>query len=129
MSNEISEMLKSDDKGVSEAKGALSILFRQILLDINLSTIQWNSLMVDYLKNPRNGIPPNGRDRSTARGNLNKELRRPSMTWRNFMRGLAFLNPVKIKFEIHLTWRNKETTIHSLSLKTNRYVEEDEGNE
>ena len=129
MSEEVNQMLQADDKGVAEATGTLSKLFRQILLDVGVTPMQWSKLMQGYLTNPRNRVPKNGRDRSTHRGNLNKELRKPNMTWNNFKRGLIFLSPVKIRFEVHLTWNNKRTTLHGVTLTNRTFREEpDEDN-
>lgn len=128
MSEDVNNLLNSEDKGVDEATGTLSRLFRQILFDVNITPMRWNKLMQAYLSNPRNGVPQHGRDRSTARGNLNKELRKPSMTWNNFRRGLVFLGPIKIRFEVHLTWANKKTTVHGVTMsdRTMREEKEDE---
>lgn len=126
MSNEVSKLLNSEDKGVLDATNVLSRLFRQILADINVTPLRWSELMVQYLNDPRNGIAKNSRERSTARGNLNKELRRPAMTWKTFHKGLSFLRPRRIRFEIQLEWSDKRTTLHSVTLDTGYRREEPE---
>lgn len=128
MSEEVNNLLQTDDKGVSEATGILSRLFRQILLDVGITPMRWQKLMRRYLTDPHNGVPNRGRDRSTHRGNLNRELRKSNMTWNNFKRGLMFLAPVKIRFEVHLTWENRKTTVHGIDL-TARTVREDKDDE
>lgn len=75
-------------------EGVLSRLFNIICLDVTggrgISPIQWNKLMIDYI---RSVVESNTTmDRSSIRGNVNKELRRPSMTWNVFtLKGLKFL--------------------------------------
>ena len=116
MTDELNKILNSSDKGVEESSGVLTRLFRQILADMRIGPLAWDSLMNQYLVDPRNGIPDNGKDRSTERGNLNKKLRSRAMTWKGFEKGLRFLSPIKVRFEIHMTWRNRRTTIHGVNV-------------
>lgn len=74
-------------------EGKLTRLFNTLCLDATagrgISPIQWNKLMIDYIKNM---VESNTTlDRSSIRGNMNKELRRPSMTWNVLCKGLKFL--------------------------------------
>lgn len=117
MSDELKKLLSSADKEIPAAENVLSRLFRQILADLNINHSVWNKLMIRYLDDPRHGIPKAGRDRSSARGNLNKELRRPTFTWRIFQKGLRFLGPVSVRFEVHMEWPTKKVTVHSTRLK------------
>jgi hypothetical protein len=110
-------LLTLDDKGISTAKGVLSMIFRKILADINLNPTTWSKLMKAYLDDPRNRVPQGSRARSSTRGNLNKELSKPKMTWQNFEKGIRFLNPVKARFIIKLTWRTHQTTTHEITIQ------------
>lgn len=70
--------------------------------------------MIKYLDDPRNGIP---RDlKSSARGNLNKELVRDKITWKVFRKALRFLGPSFIRFEIHFEWADGTKSIHGVDL-------------
>lgn len=74
-------------------EGVLTRLFNTICLDVTggrgISPIQWNKLMIDYI---RTMVDSNTTmDRSSIRGNMNKELRRSSMTWNVLCKGLRFL--------------------------------------
>lgn len=70
--------------------------------------------MIKYLDDPRNGIP---RDlKSSARGNLNKELVRDKITWKVFRKALRFLGPSFIRFEIHFRWSDGTTSVHGVNL-------------
>ena len=110
-------ILTEKDRGVSTARNVLARLFRQILRDLKIDDTRWSKLMVRYLLDPANGIRPNNRSKSYTRGNMNKELRRPSMTWKVFNdKAIPFLNPIKIKFVVELTWANKQTTVHELQI-------------
>mgnify|MGYP000091301617 CR=1 FL=1 len=109
-------ILERDDKGVSKASGVLSLVFRKTLGELGVNATMWNKLMLNYLSDKRNRIPNNSRARSSTRGNLNKELSKPNMTWRNFEKGIRFLNPLEAVFTLRLTWRNGKTTVHDIRL-------------
>lgn len=111
------DVLAEDDKGVRTARNVLARLFRQILRDRKINHARWHMLMHRYLHDPRNKIPPNGKDKSSARGNLNKELRRDRMTFKVFYdKAIPFLNPRKVTFTLTCEWEDGKTTIHSAEL-------------
>lgn len=64
--------------------GILSKIFNLICLELTngngVGPIQWNKLMIDYIRKMSACMVP--LDRSSIRGNMNKELRRPGMTWK-----------------------------------------------
>ncbi len=111
------DLLNDLDKGVKEARGVLSVLWRQLLMARSIDGWQWDKLMRDYLADPRNGIQNNSRDRSSARGNLNKELKRDDMTWRVFLKALNFLGPVRVVFTVDITFKDGTTTSVHAKLK------------
>lgn len=115
-SEEITHILTSPDKGVAKAEDELTKLSRLIMQDTNVTLGRWSSLMDRFLDDPYNHVPQNTKDRSSMRGNLNKEFKRPTMSWKVFLKFLRFLGPVKIRFEVHLVWSNKRTTIHGLNI-------------
>lgn len=112
----LEDMLDRDDKKASEASGILSKVFRKVLAEIGVTPSRWNQLMHAYLEDPRNRVPRNPRMRSSTRGNLNKELSKPNMTWNNFEKGIRFLNPIKAEFTIKLSWRGGKNTVHKIVL-------------
>jgi len=46
------------------------------------------------------------KERSSARGNLKKELDRDTMTWKVFLRGLEIIGAKKLKIQLTLTDSN-----------------------
>jgi hypothetical protein len=82
--------------------------------------------MKRYLNDPRNGFAGNGKMRSSERGNLIKEIRRPDMTWKVFQKCIQFLDPLGVEFEIRLKWRNGKTTLHTLRVKSADQLAEDD---
>ncbi|MND22188.1 hypothetical protein D3C87_1422810 [compost metagenome] len=102
---DLNQVLSSQTKRSEEATGTLSKLFRQILAEQRFNMNLWNRNMLRYLKDPRNRIPQNSRDMSSARGNLSKELLRPTMTWGVFEKAIRFLNPYKVRLRLEFEWR------------------------
>lgn len=117
MSKDLDRMLGSPNKGVREATGVLAKLYRQILADLDITPMKFNQLMEKYLQDPKNKIPPDSKNRSSERGNLIKEMRRSDMTWKVFLKCIRFLSPVEMRFEVHLKWGDKKTTIHGVNMK------------
>ena len=126
---QLEELLENHDKGVSEATGILSRLFRKTLADLGVTPMVWNKLMNAYLDDPHNRVPRHSRGRSSTRGNLNKELRKPNMTWNNFIKGIYFLNPIEAEFSMKLSWRGGHSTIHRLIVTRGSQVDENEDSE
>lgn len=104
------DLLNDPDKRVREARGVLSAIWRQFLVLRSVDGFRWDQLMRNYLNDPRNGIRNNSRDRSSARGNINKELlKRDDITWRVFLKALNFLDPLKIVFSVRVTFKDGKT--------------------
>lgn len=105
------EFLARADKGINSAKGFLAKIFRQMLLDYNVSPREFNMRLNRYIKNPANNIPDTPRLRSSVRGNLSKELRKNKMTWSNFIKALNFLAPVKATVIMQFKLPNGELSV------------------
>lgn len=109
------EILQDPDKKIDEARDVLSKAFRTILRESRFSVIDWNTNMPRYLTDTRNRIPQNGKDMSSARGNLSKELSRNTMTWNVFMKGLSFINPVSAKITLEIEF-DKESVVLPMTI-------------
>lgn len=92
----------------------LASLFRKILTELNINTTRFNSIMEQHLISKQAAIPQNTKERSSARGNLKKELLKETMTWKVFCRGLRFLHVPKITLTITLHHTVKQPTIHTM---------------
>lgn len=115
------DIFTNPGKAVDKATGVLAKLFRKIVAEREITPGVWMRLMHQYLNNPHNQIPPNPKDRSSARGNLNKELHRPTMTWKVFRKAILFLAPVRATFIVRFEWRTNipkqyEISEHSIVL-------------
>ncbi|MDR3392396.1 MAG: hypothetical protein P4L77_11760 [Sulfuriferula sp.] len=79
-----------NDEQENPAGTALSRLFRQLLLRMNVNESKFSDLMEKYLKKLPGYIDE---EQGTAiRANLGAELMGTQMSWKVFCKGLAFLN-------------------------------------
>lgn len=102
--------------------GVLTKLFNLICLDITggrgISPIQWNRLMIDYTR--KIAASSVSIDRTSIRGNMNKELRRPGMTWNVFCgKSLPFLKMDCFSFAVDYTLESGETFSSTVSASFN----------
>lgn len=104
-------MLDQDDKGISESQNILTTVFRRLLKAEDVGVVKWNQLM-HIATRGANAKIPEGKKRSMARGNLDKELHYDKMTWDVFIKALQFLlyRKVKITFELESAL-NKRTAL------------------
>lgn len=110
-------MLRKPDMGASETHGTngiLARLWKKILQDLNILPMEWNRLMIAYVRDHRNKVPNTRRDHSSVLGNLTKELIKPSMTWRIFCKGLRFLRLTKFEITITAHHLDGAVTVHSM---------------
>lgn len=97
----------------NSSDGILAALYKNIFMVLGVTPERFNVLMDQFLRDPRNGIPTNLKERSSARGNIRKELLRPYMTWKVFCKGLKFLNIPSFSVSITLNHRNGSKTYHT----------------
>lgn len=116
MKKNMPDIFTDRDRAIRSTEDLLSKLWRIILRDKNIESIAWNNLMEQYLNDPRLKIPFTSLARSSARGNLNKELRGTPMTWKVFEKGIGFLRPVKAEFVVRLRWADRTVTEHAISM-------------
>lgn len=110
------EILEDPKQSINETTHTLARLWRVILNDAGVQPHIWDWLMREYLNNPHYSQARTSKDRSSERGNLNRELSKPELTWNTFMKGLALLNPVRVKFIVEITWKEGEQpTQHSVT--------------
>lgn len=79
----------------------LAALFLQAFYDTGAPG-KWNDLMYNYIYDFRNAVPRNRKDQASHRGNLQKELLKPDMTWGVFLKGMKFLGATSFDIVIKL---------------------------
>lgn len=97
----------------------LSLMFRQVRSDLNISSLFWANRMTQYLKDPRNAVLQTSRGKSSERSNLNRGLIQPEMTILNFVRGLRVIRPINVKFMLMIEHRDGTKSAHSEEMDEN----------
>lgn len=84
----------------SNSDSILASFFRDIRRGISFQTYARN---IEMYLNTRVDLVHRIKERSSARGNLKKELDRDTMTWKVFLRGLEIIGARKLKIQLTLT--------------------------
>lgn len=117
--NRVEDILGDKNKRVQETYGIggiLASLYRSILADWNIGTMEWGRLMHRYLNGPANARRNKpGADQASTRANIAKELLDEQMTWKVFCKGLIFLRFPKVKITIELS-RGSITKTHTIDV-------------
>jgi hypothetical protein len=128
--SDLTDLLNSPDKGVTRTSntpnGKLAELFRLIVSDMNIGLEQWGALMRSYVADPENGIAPNRKEQTSARGNLTAAFIKDSMTWKVLCKALRFFQVWKIDIAIRAYHRNGNITLHSTSMMLGAEVNTDD---
>jgi hypothetical protein len=119
------DILLDPAKSVRGARTLLTKLWRRILAERKITPYKWNTLMEYYLNDPTEKIPNTSSARSSARGNLNKELKDHSMTWNVFEKAIRFLRPLRAEFSVKLYWPTGQVSEHVLTM-INRQAESEQ---
>jgi len=135
--NRVEDILGEKDKRAGQTHGIggiLASLYRMILADWNIGTIEWGRLMHRYLNDPINARRKTvGSDQASTRANIAKELLDETMTWKVFCKGLVFLRFSKMRFSVELTHRTGRTKVHFIDvdfgLKENAPASEEQDHE
>lgn len=95
--NKSKKFKQLQDKTAPRQSGGTGSILHRLYRDIQHTLVggytgKWAMLMENYLNDPRNAIDNNVHSRSSARGNLHKELQKENMSWRVFCKGMRFLN-------------------------------------
>jgi hypothetical protein len=118
--NRVEDILGEKDKRAGQTYGIggiLASLYRLILADWNIGTIEWGRLMHRYLNDPMNTRRNKpGADQASTRANIAKELLDEQMTWKVFCKGLVFLRFSRMKFSVELFHRSGRSKVHSIDV-------------
>lgn len=112
---EIERILTSQDGGIADTRGIggiLARLWRQILRDINVRPSRFEMLLSDFINDAKRKVPDNRVSKLFTRGNLRRELERPTMTFKVFMKGIKMLNVAKIRIAVELEFGSGKKTLH-----------------
>lgn len=115
----LTRMLEDPNKEIHKTYGAhglLSKLFRVMLKDMKVTGYRFSLLMEKYLNDPKNNVPNNLKERTSNRGNTNKELSNPRMSWKVFAKAMSFLRLRGFRLTIEAWHPDGTTTIHSVDV-------------
>lgn len=129
--NNLSRLVNLPDKGVSNTigiGGVMSRMFRQMLFDFGVSGPLYGSLVSRFVNDPSNRMPDNRAYRASKIGNINKELGKPSMSWKKLIEAIRFL---QFHGEAELIFRGTskvtgELTEHVVKFNLGELDEDDE---
>lgn len=106
-------ILEIDNAPVSSLRGLLSKMFVKLLKqkmalsfskehENKLLMEKWNTLVLQYLKDPRNAISQDKDSIAGARGNLHKELLKSTMSMVVFGKATRFLESPKFDISVRI---------------------------
>lgn len=116
---EIERILTSPDRGITETRGIggiLARLWRQILADINIGPSRFEMLLTDFINSAKRRVPDNRVSKLFTRGNLRRELERPTMTFKVFMKGIKMLKVSKIRIAVELEFGSGKKSLHQTTV-------------
>lgn len=121
---ELRDLLVTEDRGESTARGLLSKLLSRILRDLGIGPNVHNTLMTKFLNDPNSGIPQNNRERNNWRGNFAKQITHPNMSPGVFLNALRVYRVFRFEISIKL-WRvgKTEPTVHSIEVELGKLAE------
>jgi hypothetical protein len=128
------QMKKNAEKYLPEINSGgtdsiLASMFRSMIESLGINHNRQHHLMNMWLNDPKNGIPRNIKDQSSARGNLQKELFKTKMSWKVFCKGLRFLNIVRFELVIRAHHSGGKITEHTKAVNLGNMQESSEDTE
>lgn len=114
----IVRVFNSHNKEINSVTSVLSKLFRIVAADLGIRYTDYNRMVNQWLDDPLYGVQNDTKRRSTVRGNLNKEIVRPEMSFRTFLKALcACTGTESVKISLSLKRKgSKMTTDHEITI-------------
>ncbi len=101
--NELAKIAAARDKGIPDAKNKLALLFRQVLFDLSIDTMELNRKLKLYDNDPNNRVPNNRMTRARRRSANIRAVANPRISWKMFCRGMRLISARKWTLHIHHT--------------------------
>lgn len=92
----------------SQPNRILADFYRSILSDLEMEPALYDEYMQRYIT--KSFINPNRKDKASIRAGISKELLKPDMTWKSWVKGMVFLAAVKLEFYVFLQHENGKST-------------------
>ncbi|WP_233874276.1 hypothetical protein [Paraburkholderia adhaesiva] len=94
----------------------LATLLRRILVELDIGPERLSALLDDYVSDPRNAIAQTPTERTAARYRQARELARPAMTFRVFVRSLRLLQTSQADFSVRCHFRSGRISVHGTTI-------------
>lgn len=127
--SKLDEKMRLPDRGASQGKNNLAILFSRIMSKTRLTPQRIEENNRIFVKNPLNKIPNDSGKRSSAAGNIRKEIERNTMTWRVFEKLIRWSRPKSAKLFVVIDWKDGTQTVDHVNLRIDDYEVEDDKEE
>jgi hypothetical protein len=111
--------------GFRPAVDALSRLIRVILWDLHITPYRLEQMVKDYVDGLVKDTDQTPHVRSAIRGNLNKEIRASTVSWKVFMKFLKILKPRSVQFRVEIIMQDGTRSVNSIDLNSLDYVRSD----
>ncbi len=98
----------------------LSSLFRTILLDLGISAMRFDQMLERYMIK---AMISSSKEVASERGNIKKELLKPQMSWRVFIKGLVFLQIKRFDISVTLHHVNGHISTHTKAVNIDTYAD------
>lgn len=113
-----------NDKRKAKPGDTLSRLFAKISQKVKLDSSKIRENNKRYVSNPANKLMNDSGKRSSAAGNILKELERPTMTWRVFEKLIRWMNPKAAKVIVVIDWQDGLQTVDTINLRIEDHLGE-----
>ena len=117
------KILNSPNRLIDQCKNSLATLWRQILYDLDIDELKWNTFMNMFLSDPINAIDCDPRVLGDKRGNLTKSLCYDRMQMLVFSRALRFLKTERVTL-VFVLYPEDESTFPVTSYDINIFYGE-----
>ena len=116
---DLNDLLNDRNKGIEETRGLggiLAKLWRKVLYDTSMENSRLEYHLSRYVERARHNMV----DPSVAgyynKGNLRRELAKPALTWKVFIKALRVIDVVHIEIGIKLKHRGGKITLHGVNV-------------
>lgn len=125
----LEEKMRLPDRGAKDGKNNLAILLSRIMTKIKLTTKKIEENNRAYVRNPLNQIPDDSGKRSSAAGNIRKEIERNTLTWRGFEKLIRWLQPKSAEVLVIIEWKDGKKTVDNVKIRIDDFVQEPDDEE
>lgn len=117
--HDMNAILRAPDKGISQTRGVgglLARLFRRLLLSQGILPASFESFASDFVLAASRKVSRSDASRLFTKGNLRRELAKPTMSFKVFIKALKLLKVQRVTVGIHVQFSNGKLAYEEASL-------------